>query len=351
MTPEISPNAISQDQDPWRDTPHVVVLCNFGGPAKADEVEPFLRRLFEDPFIIRAPLKPWLRQYLARRIAKKRAPKATAEYAEIGFSPINKTTVVQARHLEAMLQKKRPNTRVLVCNRYTPPYADEVARAFDPDACRLFLVTLYPHLCHSTTVSSLRDFDLAMERVRGRRDIPSTRVFSFWQAPRFLADGAKRIQAALEPLLNSETGPITILFSAHGIPERYNRRGDPYVTETRAHFAELKRRGEAWLHGIAGANTRCHWMLSFQSRVGPMEWVKPYTDETISRLGKERGGSLLVVPVSFTSDHIETLFEMDQTYRHLALSSGFKRYARVIPPNEDPELAATLSDVLMQHGF
>ncbi|MEN9833946.1 MAG: hypothetical protein RL011_139 [Pseudomonadota bacterium] len=337
--------------DPWRDVPHVVVLLNFGGPTSHQEVEPFLRRLFEDPFIIRAPLPAGLRRILARRIARKRAPKSSAEYAKIGFSPINRMTSAQAEHLQMALRQIRPNTKVIVINRYTAPSAEEMVRSIDFANSRIFMVTLYPHLCHSTTVSSLRDFDLAVEAHLGHRHIPTTRIFSWWQTPRYLAHTYQRLQQGLEPLLKSEpTQPVTVVFSAHGIPVKYHNRGDPYVTETHAHFNELKRRGEVWLKQHY-PNADVLWDLSFQSRVGPVEWVKPYTDETIERLGHDRGGAVLLVPISFTADHIETLYEMDHTYRELALASGFKRYARVVPSNDDPELAASLVDALQAHGF
>jgi ferrochelatase len=346
--------------DPWQGVEHTVVLCNFGGPTAAAEVEPFLVRLFEDPFIIRtALLRPALRSWLARYIARKRAPRVAGEYAKIGFSPINRMTEIQAEHLAARLRERRPGTRVLIVNRYTAPDAGDVVRGLDLDALRagrhrLFVATLYPHLCHSTTVSSLRDFDLALERVHGRRDVPSTRLFSWWQTPRYLEHTGQRLIETLGPLLaRSGSAPVSIVFSAHGIPQRYNLRGDPYVTEIQGHYADMVRRGEAWLASPDGApyRGRCHWHLSFQSRVGPVEWVKPYTDETVERLGKERGGVLLMVPISFTSDHIETLYEMDHTYRELALASGFSDYARVRPANEDPALAASLADALLALGF
>lgn len=324
--------------------PHEVLLLNFGGPTRAEEVEPFLYRLFMDPFIIRSKMPDFFRRFLARKISKKRAPKAAAEYAKIGFSPINRMTDAQARHLEAELKKSRPNTRVRVVNRYTAPFADDVAKEIDPKKAKVFLITLYPHFCHSTTVSSIRDFDLAFERQHGHREFPSVRVFSWWQNPRYIEHTAKKVREALdEARAKAPSDPVTILFSAHGIPERYNTRGDPYVTEIKAHFGEIKRR--------IPTDERLHWELSFQSRVGPVEWVRPYTDEKIQEIGKSRGGSLLIVPVSFTSDHIETLFEMDHTYRELALASGFKTYARAKPSNDDPELALCLADVLRQHGY
>lgn len=328
-----------------------VVFCNFGGPTSAAEVEPFLRRLFEDPFIIRAPIKPWMRAWLARRIARKRAPSIVHEYERIGFSPINRMTEIQARLLEAELQAINPATKVHVVNRYTAPYADDVVGALRAEGRRTFVTSLYPHLCHSTTVSSYRDFDLAFERKHGIRDVGSVRVFSWWHNARYLDWSAARLHKKLdEALAMPGAGKVAVVFSAHGLPVRYNNRGDPYVNEIKAHFVELRERAQRWL---AARSERVTWHLSFQSRVGPVEWVKPYTDATIRELAgtSHRSGTLLMVPVSFTADHIETLYEMDVTYKKVALDGGFANYLRVAPANDDPALAAVMRDVLVQHGF
>ena len=339
--------------DCWNGVPHDIILCNFGGPTKAEEVEPFLIKLFEDPFIIRAPLPAKWRAKLARRIARKRAPKSTSEYAQIGFSPINKTTEIQARHLEALVKAKRPEARVHVVNRYTAPFAEDVLKTIDLKKTRLFMLTMYPHLCHSTTVSSLRDFDQALERLHGDARVPSTRVFSWWFNPRYMELTWRRLQDGLKTALSRGKAPITVLFSAHGIPVRYHRRGDPYVIETNAHFTALKQKAFEWLADYEGGKhaQSVEFVLSFQSRVGPVEWVKPYTDETIETLGPQKKGTLVVVPISFTSDHIETLYEMDRTYKELALKSGFQEFVRVKPAGEDPELAQCLFEMLLQHGF
>ena len=339
--------------DHWSDTPHDVVLCNFGGPTKADEVEPFLMRLFEDPFIIRVPLGPKFRTWLARRISKKRAPKAAEEYEKIGFSPINRMTEIQARLLETELRRLRPNTRVHVVNRYTAPYAQDVVPRLDPKKSRIFVTSLYPHVCHSTTVSSYRDYDLAFAAHHGVRDVGSVRVFSWWQSKRFLNLGEKALRTSLQKAL-AQPGPVAVLFSAHGLPVRYNNRGDPYCNEITGHFNELRRRTEAWLSSEPkDQNPRVSWDLSFQSRVGPVEWMKPYTEETIASLGASsgKGGTIVMVPISFTADHIETLYEMDVTYKAQALRAGFSHYERVAPANDDPELALSMRDVLVQFGF
>lgn len=346
-------------KDPWVNVPHEVVVCNFGGPESAADVEPFLRRLFEDPFIIRSPWIPAkFRLWLARRISKKRAPKIDVEYAKIGYSPINRTTRATASQLERLLAEIRPGTKVHVCNRYTAPFADEVIAKLDVQRSRIFMIALYPHLCHSTTVSSFRDFDLAFRARYGNDHTTAmVRVNSWWFAPKFLEFSYGKLRAGLEASMRHAPGrPIQVIFSAHGIPERYDLRGDPYVNETRANFYELRRRAEQWFasEDFAGGRDRpsVGWHLSFQSRVGPVQWVKPSTEDTITRLGREAPNSVaLLVPISFTSDHIETLFEMDVTYRNLALNSGFCAYQRVAPPNDEPQFAECLRDILVGHGF
>jgi ferrochelatase len=295
-----------------------------------------------------------LRLFIGRRIATKRAPKATAEYREIGFSPINRATATQAKHLQEMLSAMRPDVQVHVVNRYTAPFADEVVTRLDAARLaagrdRLFLLALYPHVCHSTTVSSMRDFDLALIRHTGRSDLPSTRVFSWWHHPGYLDLTFARLAEGLDAA-TATGGNVTVMFSAHGLPQLYSQRGDPYVTETYANAGALQRRGAAYLEA-KGAAARAAWHVSFQSRVGRIEWVRPYTDELIPALGKERGGHLVVVPISFTSDHIETLYEMDRTYRDLALASGFTHVTRVKPAGEDPALARCLAELLVQHGL
>lgn len=332
-----------------------VLLCNFGGPTQSSEVFPFLLKLFEDPFIIRRPLPEFLRRFIARKIAAKRAPNSDREYAKIGYSPIKKCTQIQADSLEKLLKDINPNTRVHVVNRYTSPYSQDVIPLIDVKKSRVFILTMYPHLCHSTTVSSIRDIDQAFERHHGHRNFPSTRVFSWWHHPKYLALTYDYLKKSIQDQLNLGSGfEIDVLFSAHGIPAPYDLRGDPYVTETRSHYEELKRRIFHWLENSehSGHTNRVHFHLSFQSRVGPVEWVRPYTEDTIVNLAQKGSPRhLLMVPISFTSDHIETLFEMDHTYKNLALEKGFRHYSRVRPPGEDLRLAECLKDVLISHGF
>jgi protoporphyrin/coproporphyrin ferrochelatase len=326
-----------------------IILCNFGGPTKEEEVRPFLFLLFDDPLVIKIPFAP-LRTLLAKRISKKRAPDSNHEYAKIGYSPINKMTQAQADQLQEILRKKNPNTDVHVINRYTAPFARDVIPKLKFDGGKVFILTMYPHFCHSTTATSVREVDQAIRERFPNKEIDSTRIYSWWHNQSYLEYSTHEVKKKLDEVISSQPeGPITLMFSAHGIPKRYRDKGDPYVTETTGHFHEVKRRILAQLDPEQAE--RLHWNLSFQSRVGPVEWTKPYTDETIDELAKSRGGHLLVYPVSFTSDHIETLYEMDVTYKEQALAGGFQSYHRVLGANDDKKFTDCLVDILYSHGL
>lgn len=327
-----------------------ILLCHFGGPTSATEVEPFLQRLFEDPLIIRAPLPPLFRKLLARRIARKRSPETTKHYREIGFSPINRYTDAQARHLSRELTDRGIAANIHVINRYTAPFAKEILPQIDWNNSRIFLMTLYPHFCHSTTASAMKDIDNCARELQITQNEGSTRIFSWWHNKLYQELCWDLIKEKLE-LMVDHREPIRIVFSAHGIPERYADRGDPYPHEIRAHFKTLENQGNTWLQNSGFDPKQVTWHLSFQSRVGPVPWLKPYTQETIKHIGRSAPGHLLLVPVSFVSDHIETLHEMDIEYRELALNSGFFSYQRSELPNDNPRLARCLADILVKAGL
>jgi ferrochelatase len=327
-----------------------VFLLNFGGPQKAAEVEPFLVQIFADRYILRAPLGGVLRRLLARRIARHRTPETVRQYSAIGYSPINAYTQRQAEHLQQALRLVRPHTRVRVINRYTPPFASEVVPHVDVTHTRLFLLPLYPQYCHSTTLSSLQETDTAIRARRPQGGMPVMKILSWWHNRMFLDYGWRLLADTLAPVMRC-AGQIHVVFSAHGIPQAYAARGDPYPQEIRAHYQALCARGRRWVRQQGSSADKVHWHLSFQSRVGPVAWLKPYTTDVITSLGRAQGGHLILVPPSFVSDHIETLYEMDITYRALALQHGFATYARVRCPNDDPYLARCFTDILLQHGL
>jgi ferrochelatase len=237
-----------------------------------------------------------------------------------------------------------------VINRYTAPFAPEVLADLDVRHTRLFLLPLYPQFCHSTTSSVLQDTDVAIRALTQQRVFPAVKIFSWWHNRRFLEYSWSLLAEALTPVLGRD-GPIHVVFSAHGIPLSYALRGDPYPQEISAHYQALCERGRRWVQQQGISADRVQWHLSFQSRVGPVKWLQPYTTDVISHLKRDKGGHLIMVPLSFISDHLETLYEMDITYQDLALRNGLATYARVRCPNDDPQLARCLKDILLQHGF
>lgn len=291
-----------------------VVLFNLGGPDSPDAVEPFLANLFGDPAIIGLP--GIIRRPLARLIARRRAPVAREIYAKIGgASPILANTEAQARALEAELGKRGIAAHTVIAMRYWRPFAADAVQAvaaLEPE--RIILLPLYPQFSTTTTASSLASWGEAAAAAGIRAE---TCAVCCYPAERgFVAALADLVSARL----TRWSGPAPrILFSAHGLPKKVIRRGDPYQWQVERTAAAL-----AAALGLA----RGDWVVCYQSRVGPLEWIAPSTDAEIRRAGAA-GVSVMVVPIAFVSEHSETLVELDIEYRHLAEQSGVPRYERV----------------------
>jgi ferrochelatase len=290
-----------------------VVLFNLGGPDTTAAVEPFLFNLFNDPAIIGGP--GLIRRPLARIISRRRGPVARAIYAKLGGrSPILANTEAQARGLEAELRARNHAAKAFIAMRYWHPFAGEAARAvaaFGPE--RIVLLPLYPQFSSTTTASSLADWRKA---AKAAGIAAETRAVCCYPAEKgFVAAIAESVREKLQ----GWSGPAPrILFSAHGLPKKVIRRGDPYQWQV-----ERTARAAAAALGDAAGD----WRVCYQSRVGPLEWIGPSTDAEIRRAGKENM-PLLVVPIAFVSEHSETLVELDIEYRHLAEQAGVPRYER-----------------------
>ena len=291
-----------------------VVLMNLGGPDSLDAVEPFLRNLFRDPAIIRAPAP--VRHLLARLITKKRGPEARKIYRTLGGrSPLLSETEAQAEALGEALADLG-TVEIAIAMRYWHPMSEEAARrvaAFRPE--RIVLLPLYPQFSTTTTASSLGAWAKAAKAAG--IDAPTLGVCCYPQA-----DGLAEAHAALiEPLLElaAATGSPRLLFSAHGLPRSVVARGDPYQWQVE----ETARRIVARL-GRAGLD----WMVCYQSKVGPMAWLEPSTVAEIERAGRD-SVPVVVVPVAFVSEHSETLVELDVDYRERAAQAGVPAYHRV----------------------
>ena len=293
-----------------------IVVFNLGGPDGPAAVRPFLANLFRDPAIISLPAV--MRYPLASLIAKRREKLAQANYDLMGgASPLLPETEAQARALEAQLKITAPDVeaRVFIAMRYWKPFAAETAKqvaAFAPD--EIVLLPLYPQYSTTTTASSLKDWREAY-RGPGR-----SRAICCYPT----ADGL--VEAHVQAIRNlwetaGRPANLRLLFSAHGLPQKVVDAGDPYRAQIEATAARI----------AARLPELPDWRVCFQSRVGPLKWLSPSTDHEIRQAGAE-GKGVLVAPIAFVSEHVETLVELDHEYARLAREAGCAPYLRAPTP-------------------
>jgi ferrochelatase len=309
-----------------------VVLLNLGGPDSQAAVEPFLYNLFSDPAIIRLP-QP-LRWALARLISRRRAPVAREIYAHLGGgSPLLANTQAQAAALELALAGGENEAKVFIAMRYWSPLSAAAARdvaAYDPD--EIVLLPLYPQYSTTTTESSIAAWEKAATAAGVRA--PTRAVCCYPAEEGFIAALAELTRAGMaEAQRRQPAVKPQVIFTAHGLPVKIAKSGDPYVERVdatcRALVAEL---------GLEGEN----WELGFQSRVGPLAWLGPATDELIVAAAEAKR-PILLVPVAFVSEHSETLVELDIEYRKLATEHGAGIYIRVPVVGTHPAFIAGLA--------
>ncbi|MCP5412804.1 MAG: ferrochelatase [Alphaproteobacteria bacterium] len=308
-----------------------VILFNLGGPDGPDAVRPFLQNLFSDPAIITLP---WiLRTPIARLIAKRRAPVAQEIYGHIGGrSPIVPQTQAQARALEAALGMQGLEAKAFIAMRYWHPFSDGAAmavKAYAPD--RIVLLPLYPQFSTTTTESSVRDWQRAARKAG--LNVPTAEICCYPRQAGFVAAMASRIRDALGDAPPAE---FRLLLSAHGLPKKIIRSGDPYQWQVEQSAAAI-----VDALGIPDLD----WQVCYQSRVGPLEWIGPSTDDEIRRAGAD-GRKVIVAPLAFVSEHSETLVELDIEYARLARESGVADYRRAGTVTDHPDFIAGLAGLV-----
>ena len=310
-----------------------VVLFNLGGPDGPDAVRPFLFNLFNDPAIIALP--GVVRTPLAWLIAKRREEMAKANYAVMGGgSPLLPETQKQAAALEAALGTRLDGAeiRCFIAMRYWKPLTDETARAvaaFAPD--EVVLLPLYPQYSTTTTDSSLKAWKKAY---RGSGTVHA--VCCYPDEPGLVEAHARAIVRTHKAM--GSPRPLRLLFSAHGLPEKVIEAGDPYqrhVEQTCA--AVVKQLGPKWA-------ADWDWRVCYQSRVGPMKWIGPSTEEAIEQAGHD-GRGVLVTPIAFVSEHVETLVELDHEYAELARRLALPFYLRAPAIGTDLAFIEGLADL------
>ncbi|OGQ96544.1 MAG: ferrochelatase [Deltaproteobacteria bacterium RIFOXYD12_FULL_57_12] len=306
-----------------------VILLNLGGPEKPADVRPFLYNLFSDRQIIR--LGPRLLQKpLAWLIASRRAAKSRAAYACIGGgSPLMKITAEQGRALAEQLSG-HGSFRVVMAMRYWRPDADAALRELAAAGIRRAVaLPLYPHYSRATTGSSLEDLRRAVGRLAGNLALAEIRE---WPDQSGYIDCLAA--AILQGVRQLPAGESQVVYSAHSLPVSFIKEGDPYLVQIERTIKAVER-----ITGLAGR-------LCFQSRSGPVEWLAPSTPEMLEQLAREGCRNILMVPISFVSDHVETLYEIDILYRQQAERLGM-RLARTESLNVAPPFIAALRDLVL----
>jgi ferrochelatase len=310
-----------------------VVLFQLGGPNTAAEVEPFLYNLFRDPDIIDFPFARLAREPLARLVANRRARKVAGHYGELyqryGGSPLNNNTRRQAEALEAELQKTIA-VRVVVANRYWHPLTEEAIGELQRAGCdQVVLLPLYPQYSKTTTGSSLNEW----KRRWNGNGIPVRVIRDYHDYGPYIDAQVFRIQEKLATLPPGE--PVHLVFSAHGIPSAEVDAGDPYPEQVAATTRFVLLRG-GWTHP---------YTICYQSKVGPGRWLQPTLLDTLRQIGAQRMNAL-VAPISFVSDHIETLHEIDEEAREEAARYGIPRFAMTEGLNDSPAFIRALAGLV-----
>ena len=320
--------------------PTAIVMMNMGGPEKSADVGPFLHRLFTDGEIIRLGK---LQNTLGPFIARMRTPRIIKQYEAIGGSPILRWTRAQAESFIPILDKLHPATaphKAYVAFRYANPLTEETLTLMAADGVtRAVAFSQYPQFSCTTSGSSLNH--LWRESIRLGLDKAFTwSIIDRWPLHnKFIDAVADRIRSGLAKFDEAVRDKVLILFSAHSLPMLVVNRGDPYSVEVASTTAAVMQR----------LNLPNSHLLCWQSQVGFLPWLGPKTEEVIKGLAEQHHRYLLVVPIAFTSDHVETLYELDIEYGHVAKEAGIKQYVRTESLNASPLLAEAQAAIVSEH--
>jgi ferrochelatase len=310
-----------------------LLLLQMGGPDSIEAVEPFLLKLFSDRDIIKIG-PAFLQPFIARRIVKKRAPKVEACYRQIGGkSPIGELTDAQGQGVQRLLGD---GYRSFVAMRYSRPSTiDALAAIRREGISRIVALSLYPHYSKATTGSSINELRRVLKE--SGVDFEVTFIDRFYDHPLYIQALAEKVTEGLAGF--ADPSQVEILFSAHSLPQSFIDEGDPYLS----HIEETVRL-------VMERVGKASYTLCFQSKASPVKWLEPSTAQTIKRLAAEGKENLLMVPLSFVSDHIETLHEIDIEYAEEAKALGIKHFARSESLNSAPLFLECLADLVRQAG-
>lgn len=312
-----------------------LVLLNMGGPESLEDVEPYLCRLFSDRQLIKLPGGPLLQKPLARLLARRRAPKSRQHYRQIGGkSPLRDWSENQATALERQLGDR---WKSYVLMRYSAPRAQEVLWQMRNDGIEQALVLpLYPQYAGATSGSSIADFQQAVSTLFP--DLAYAVIPEWYDWPAYLDALVGRINEGLECFPADRRGRVPLLFSAHAMPQKVIDRGDPYLSQVLA-----------TVRGIMQRLPDREWHLGFQSRSGPVRWTGPEVTTLLDKLAVARHTEVLLVPISFVSDHVETLYEIDIELQAAAYRRGIKHMVRSPSLNDHEDFIGALAQLVRHH--
>jgi len=311
---------------------YAVVLFQLGGPDSQAAVEPFLYNLFCDPDIINFPGSFLARKPLAKLISTTRSKKVREHYAEIGGgSPIRRLTERQAKALEVAL-RNHISARTIVAMRYWHPSTESAIEALEAAPYdELVLLPLYPHYSFATTGSSLKEWN----RLH-KPSVPVHVIDHFFDHPDYIAGIVERINGVLYQLPNPEE--VHLVFSAHGLPLTLVEKGDPYPQHIQSTVRMVCEMG-AWEN---------RYVLCYQSKVGPQKWLQPSLTGTIERMARDGIKRMLVIPISFLTEHIETLHEINIEAREQAEALGVSDFHMMPALNDSPLLIRAMADLVLR---
>jgi ferrochelatase len=310
-----------------------IILFNLGGPDKIENVEPFLFNLFNDPAILNLPT--FLRYPLAKLISKRRAPVAKKIYEELGgASPILKLTKEQSDALEKKINQDQEidEYKCFIVMRCWHPRAEQVIKEvqfFNPE--EVILMPLYPQYSAATSGSSIKEWKDVCKK--NQYKVKTSTICCYPTDQNFVKAHTKEILKKIKDLKN-----FKLIFSAHGLPEKNIKKGDPYQWQVEQSVKKIVE--ELNIENL-------DWILSYQSRVGPLKWIGPSTEDIIiknSKIGKH----IVLVPIAFVSEHSETLVELDIEYKELADVNGCKNYTRVPALGTNEDFIKTMSDLIIK---
>ena len=340
---DVRPASLRPAAEPPASSPRIktgIVMMNLGGPATLDDVEPFLLELFADREIIQLPFQRWLGPFIARR----RTPKVRNLYANIGGgSPILRYTEAQGKGMIARLDRLSPETaphQFYVAFRYTRPSSDDALRGMYADGVeRAVAFTQYPQFSCSTTGSSLNELWRSASRT-GLRQAFEWSIIDRWPVhPGFIDAMVETVRDGFAQFDPADREKVLILFSAHSLPLDVIDRGDSYPQEVGASVQRV----------VEQLGRKNPYILAYQSDVGPVRWLGPSTEQVLRRLGARGHKHVLVVPIAFTSDHIETLSELDLEYGEVAHHAGITHYVRAPALNDREVFLDGLAQIVKDH--